>query len=100
MDCTIYVVKTKALISCLVTAQLICALKLSHIHVCVKQGFLIISNNPYREYIKVYFIHVLGFLPKDHSVPKQTEQAICTPFTQLLQTRVCFTNARINNNKI
>ena len=26
---------------------------------------------------------------------------ICfTPFTQLLQTRVCFTNAGINNNKI
>ena len=23
-----------------------------------------------------------------------------TPFTQLLQTRVCFTNAGINNNKI
>ena len=27
-------------------------------------------------------------------------KTVYTPFTQLLQTRVCFTNAGINNNKI
>ena len=36
-DCTVYVAKTKALISCAVTAQLICAFIFAY----VKSGFLV-----------------------------------------------------------
>ena len=35
-----------------------------------------------------------------HFILVKIEHVFCTPFTQLLPTRVCFTNAGINNNNI